>query len=100
MDNTNGIQETLDTVTLRVLQTLLLLATTKDTIFHTTRLSLLESDARLPVHAILRGVDALDLRIQLINLFEGKAFSLVDEKVHKGDAEKATAKPDEEDLGL
>lgn len=46
----------------------------------------------------LAGRDALG--VHLVNLLERQALCLIDEKVDKGDADKAAAKPHKEDLGL
>lgn len=42
----------------------------------------------------------LHLFVELINLFQAQSLGLIDEEPDKGDAQEATAKPDEEDLGL
>jgi hypothetical protein len=42
----------------------------------------------------------LDLRIQLIDLFQGQAFCLIDHKIHKRDTQKTTGEPDKKDFGL
>lgn len=73
---------------------------TASTLHGNSRPPLLEGDARLPVYAVLRAHDALDLGVQIIDLLQRQAFRLVDEEVHKGNADKAAAEPDEEDLGL
>src|SRR5690349_9524001 len=41
-----------------------------------------------------------DLRVQLIDLLQGKALGLVDEKPYEGYADEAASKPDKENLGL
>ena len=38
--------------------------------------------------------------VQLIDLLQGETLSLVDEEIHKGDADKAASPPNEKDLGL
>lgn len=69
-------------------------------LLHSCGLSILEfseSHGGDPVDT-LSGVG--DLGVQFINLFQGETLGFVDEEVHEGDADKAAASPDEEDLGL
>lgn len=60
-------------------------------------LALHERRPRPPLCALAR---RRDLGVQLVDLLERPALGLVDEQVHKGDAQEAAAEPDEEDLGL